>query len=206
MFIKTSNNEIAFKQVVADNKTLESDVVQVLFFNLFFKLSYDNFGVDLKSFKEKNLNNEDFQAENDLVNAVLKGSLVEINRTSEGLKSRYGTSPGKTCLILAEIMQTNAKLKIVYNILGQINTCYVEFNELETKFNVSFDELELLLYEGQKRSLFRLVIDYNSLKVRVKYIRRATYTQDNLNSLRSKVSLLKDKLITMYNSLEQISN
>jgi hypothetical protein len=103
-------------------------------------------------------------------------------------------------------MTTNAKLKITYNAFINGVSDFYEFKELEKKFNVSFDELELLLYEGQERDLFKLVIDYNSLKVRVKYIRRATYTPENLSNLRGKVSLLKDKLTKMYNSLELINH
>jgi hypothetical protein len=74
--------------LLTDN--LDREVIQVIFFNLFFKFSYDTFGFDLKQLSEKYL--KDLKPENDLISAILKNSLASVNDAAEGLRTKYSDS------------------------------------------------------------------------------------------------------------------
>jgi hypothetical protein len=107
-------------------------------------------------------------------------------------------------IILTIDEATNEKLTTLYNTLLNTTSDHISFEEVEKKLNVSIDDVELLLYEGHNKKLFQLSIDYERRMIKIKYIKRTSYSKEQITSLRGKVAGLREKLMKVYNSIDNI--
>jgi hypothetical protein len=95
------------------------------------------------------------------------------------------------------------KLEIIYKALNNVSE-QISFEELERKLGVPFEELEVFLFEGQERKLFRLNVDYEGKILKLRYVKQNVYSDNQLVNLKGKVSMLKEKLSKLYSNIENI--
>ena len=106
---------------------------------------------------------------------------------------------------LDEVILRNARLRILFSLFENITSNEVKLNELESKYEISIDDLELLMYEGQNNDLFSLIIDYENEIVRVRYVRKMDYTKENINIMKEKIQNLRSKISTIIGKIDNLT-
>jgi len=71
---------------------------------------------------------------------------------------------------------------------------------------LKIQEIEDIFFDGNEANLFKLKIDYITRELKFSHMKKKTLNSENLEILKNKISLLKEKLGTFINKLDLLSN
>lgn len=166
-------------------------ITSVPMFNLFFFFTY----FTIENFSGKNENLVNFNQigaeEKNFIDVIKNKNLSQLDSFNKSyFESAYGHSA-------SDKIFNNAKLWIVYlsiSGLENLNNSVVSFEKLENELNLKIEDLEDVLFDGSSSELFKLTIDYETSLVKISYIKKASYNKEYVESLKCKVSSLREKI------------
>ena len=91
-------------------------------------------------------------------------------------------------------------------ILINLKIVVLSFDSLETEFKLKIEEIEDILFDGNEANLFKLKIDYVSRELKFTHMKKKTLTAENVQNLKNKIVLLKEKLGAFTNKLDLLTN
>lgn len=78
------------------------------------------------------------------------------------------------------------------------------FEELGKTFNLDFFELEEFLVEGDNKALFKIKINYEKETAKVIYVKKDSYSKEEINGLKKDISNLKEKMENICVAIDKI--
>lgn len=80
----------------------------------------------------------------------------------------------------------------------------ISFKEIEDITKLSFDDLEENIVEGEINGMFKLKIDYSKKAIIILFVRKTTFTKDDLDSMNKNISDIKSKIGLVIKALDSI--
>jgi len=77
---------------------------------------------------------------------------------------------------------------------------------LEHEFKLQIEDIEDILFDASEANLFKLKIDYVSKQLKFSHLKKNSLNSENVQNLKNKISLLKDKLGVFINKLDLLTN
>jgi hypothetical protein len=104
----------------------------------------------------------------------------------------------------------NAKLRLVHQILteiyhGEKHLNEISFDTLEKEFLINIEDVEDSIFEGQKLQLFQLSVDYEMNLLKILYVRKFSYSQDDIETMKKQVSELRQKIKSFANRIDELA-
>lgn len=81
----------------------------------------------------------------------------------------------------------------------------MSFETLEKELKLQIEEIEDIFFDGNEANLFKLKIDYTARELKFSHMKKKTLSSENLEILKNKICLLKEKLGTFINKLDLLS-
>lgn len=213
-FRKAISDEITKnKEILAPNKFLSK-----LFFFLIFS-SPDLMDLNLDEYKL----NEQLDKEKKLMDSLTNRKDEEILFNNDNVKyfeDEYGEKA-------AELILRGAKETCIHEILVEfeddkqnkvsfkdfITSIYEDDNDNNKKIEFKdeeiqskFEEIEDLLISGKQHNLYNIAVDSLKKEIKILYIRRPQYEEEQKGTLINKVKFLKAKIGLILNAIETMEN
>jgi len=142
----------------------------------------------------------DFSFEMTVLNSVSKSDLSELKKVNEKEASKhYGNEA-------SAIIVSNTTLRVLYEKISKITEKEVTFKTLTEKYSINIDELEEVITDAITSNLFDVSVDYQTSKVLIKYIKSNNFSKESLIDMKSKISLLKQKIIAFNSKIGSLAN
>ena len=78
------------------------------------------------------------------------------------------------------------------------------FEDLEKAFNLSFDDIEELIIDGNNNAMFKTNINYENKSIKLLYAQKGNYSKEEINKLKDDVNNLKNKIEIIYKAIDKV--
>ena len=177
---------------LSNAKDLSVEEKKVLFYLVTSSMEITK--VDLKKITEKI---SELKNENSLITLLSNGEHQKILTFSfDSLVEVYGEDS-------AEQIETLSKQFALRGVLLGLGET-ISFSELEKKVGVQFEEFEDVLIDGDNLGMFKVKLNYEKKTVRKLYVKKSSYTKEEVEKLNNTINSIKGKLDSVVKALESI--
>lgn len=180
-----------------NQKELSINQKRMLFFLVFSSNQIAKAKLNLISEKIKNA--QELQNENNLIDSLIaKDYKKALTFSFDTLNQVYGTES-------VEKIQNWSKQYTVQQVflsLGNIHE--ISFEDISAKLGVEFDDIEEILIEGDISGLFKVKINYEQKIIKILFIKRSSYSKEEVDKLNKDIISIKGKLDFVLKAIETI--